>query len=44
MKKEYISPNALLVGLSMCDVITFSKLEIARDIGDNPDGNAQFID
>ena len=42
MKKEYISPNADVLALSTCDIVTFSIIYIGGDIGENFDGNAMF--
>ena len=42
MKKEYISPEVSLIALTTCDIVTFSILGLAGDIGENLDGNALF--
>lgn len=42
MKKEYISPDVAFLALSTCDIVTFSIIDIAGDIGENFDGNAMF--
>ena len=44
MRREYISPEMSFVTKSILDIITVSVVKTAGDIGQNPDGNAEFID
>ena len=44
MKRKYILPEVSFEIFSICDIITLSVVEVASDIGENPDGNAGFID
>ena len=44
MKRKYILPELSFVERSICDIITVSIVEVAGDIGNNPDGNAEFVD
>lgn len=44
MKRKYILPELSFVEMSICDIITVSIVEVAGDIGNNPDGNAEFVD